>query len=361
MSVTIATLSRHLRSQELMQRTRGELDRLTKEVATGTHADYFRGIGTQASRGIALRTTFSRLSFYKESATVASIQLDGQQQSLGIVKDVAIEVRGKLLSIQNGADDTTPAKLSEGAANFLEQVRSSLNLALAGRFVFSGPAVDTPPVPDSGDPMDVNTPAGVLHRLKFTAATRMDPDPNNWVARDLKDTAEMQAFLAEVDQVFSDPPANHPQFSYSVFYDGSTSGKMTARIDEGSEVSLDVRANDPALRNVLKSLFVLEAIPSSETSAESYRTLAEGLTTTLSGGIYGATNLAAAVGYREQLVNETLDRHGQTEKLVNNTISDLEGVDDYKAASRLTALQQQMEMTYTLTARLNQLSLVNFL
>ena len=350
MTVTISTLSRHLRTQATMQRTRAELDKANKEVATGTHADYFGGLGTQASRGIALRTSLARTSFYKESAGIASVQLDGQQQSLGIVKDVAIEVRGRLLSVQNGADDTSPAIISDGAKNSLEQVRAALNLALGGRFVFSGPAVDTPPVADSGVASDPTTPAGVL------AALKAGPP-----ARNLADPADMKAFLDDVDQVFSDSYAANPAYNFSVFYKGSTTGTMTTRIDDGSEVSLDVRASDPALRDVLKSLFVLEAVPASETSIKSYRLLAEELTTTLSGGIYGSTNLSGVVGYREQLVNETLDRHAQTEKLVNNTLSDLESVDDYKAATRLTSLQQQMEMTYVLTSRLNQLSLVNYL
>ena len=70
---------------------------------------------------------------------------------------------------------------------------------------------------------------------------------------------------------------------------------------------------------------------------------------------------AAAVGYRQELVKETLERHTRALAVVNDTIAGVERIDDYQAATRLIALQAQMEMTYTVTARLNRLSLVNFL
>jgi flagellar hook-associated protein 3 FlgL len=47
--------------------------------------------------------------------------------------------------------------------------------------------------------------------------------------------------------------------------------------------------------------------------------------------------------------------------LFQNNISDLEGVDPYEAATRVSLLQQQIETSYALTARMQQLSLVKYL
>jgi flagellar hook-associated protein 3 FlgL len=50
----------------------------------------------------------------------------------------------------------------------------------------------------------------------------------------------------------------------------------------------------------------------------------------------------------------------QTDLLEKN-INDLEGVDPYKASTRVTTLLQQIESSYALTTRIQQLSLVKFL
>ena len=47
--------------------------------------------------------------------------------------------------------------------------------------------------------------------------------------------------------------------------------------------------------------------------------------------------------------------------LFTNNIRDLEGVDPYEASTRISSLMTQIETSYTLTARIQQLSLVRYL
>jgi flagellar hook-associated protein 3 FlgL len=46
--------------------------------------------------------------------------------------------------------------------------------------------------------------------------------------------------------------------------------------------------------------------------------------------------------------------------IVKLNLDDLEGVDVYAASTKITALTNQMEISYNLTARISQLSLVNY-
>lgn len=48
-------------------------------------------------------------------------------------------------------------------------------------------------------------------------------------------------------------------------------------------------------------------------------------------------------------------------KLINTHITDLEGVDTYEASTRMNTLLTQVETSYTLTARIQRLSLIDFL
>ncbi|MEN9894165.1 MAG: hypothetical protein RIR97_17, partial [Pseudomonadota bacterium] len=47
--------------------------------------------------------------------------------------------------------------------------------------------------------------------------------------------------------------------------------------------------------------------------------------------------------------------------IVKTNLNDLQGVDPYEASTRVNTLLQQVETSYTLTAKIQKLSLVNFL
>jgi flagellar hook-associated protein 3 FlgL len=75
--------------------------------------------------------------------------------------------------------------------------------------------------------------------------------------------------------------------------------------------------------------------------------------------IYGIDAERSQLGLSEnrvRLANEVLQAQVDIVKL---NLDDLEGVDVYEASSRITALSNQMEISYNLTARISQLSLVN--
>jgi flagellar hook-associated protein 3 FlgL len=59
---------------------------------------------------------------------------------------------------------------------------------------------------------------------------------------------------------------------------------------------------------------------------------------------------------RVSLANNTLQAQVD---IVNTNLDSLEGVDVYAASTKITNLTNEMEVSYNLTARLSQLSLVN--
>ncbi|MGQ3278203.1 MAG: flagellin, partial [Shinella sp.] len=47
--------------------------------------------------------------------------------------------------------------------------------------------------------------------------------------------------------------------------------------------------------------------------------------------------------------------------ILSNSIKDMEGIDTYEAATRVTTLESQLSLAYTLTSRIQNLSLLNYL
>ncbi|MEK0084964.1 flagellin [Benzoatithermus flavus] len=346
---TISTLGQHLRLQARIQATRSELNRLTEEVASGTHADYFEGLGTQSGRGLAMRSAYQQAIFYQDAAAVVASRLEGQQQAIGQVKDIAQAVRDQMLSVQSGSADQNAVRvISDGAAGYLAQMRATLNQTYAGQYLFSGPATATAPVraPDEAN-ADGNSLQSVIAAIKS--------------GYDLETTEGMQGFLDEVHAVFAGTHPN-PAWNFDkLVYAGSITGTMSGIIDSGLEVSTDVRANDPAFKTVLEALSVAAAVPAREASAASYRQLAGVLASRLTEGVSRTLDLAATVGHRQSVVEDTKDRHDRMASLLGAGLSELESIDDYAASTRLSELQTQLETSYAVTARLGRLSLVSYL
>lgn len=66
-------------------------------------------------------------------------------------------------------------------------------------------------------------------------------------------------------------------------------------------------------------------------------------------------------GIIEQRVSDASDRMKAQIDLFEKHVVDLEGVDQYEAANRVNDLMSHIQNSYALTARISQLSLINFL
>ncbi|TIV17432.1 MAG: flagellar hook-associated family protein, partial [Mesorhizobium sp.] len=73
------------------------------------------------------------------------------------------------------------------------------------------------------------------------------------------------------------------------------------------------------------------------------------------------TQIRAETGIAQQRVSDASDRMKTQVDLFEKHIVDLEGVDPAEAATRVADLTQHIETSFALTARLQQLSLLNYL
>ena len=72
-------------------------------------------------------------------------------------------------------------------------------------------------------------------------------------------------------------------------------------------------------------------------------------------------NMQAETGIVQQRVTKATERMQAQSDIYEKTIGQLEGVDPYEASTRVTTLMNQIELSYQLTARLQNMSLTKFL
>jgi flagellar hook-associated protein 3 FlgL len=72
-------------------------------------------------------------------------------------------------------------------------------------------------------------------------------------------------------------------------------------------------------------------------------------------------NVQAKVGLVQTRVNDASERLSMQVDIMTTNLGDLQGVDPYEASTRVNNLLAQIETSYALTARIQQLSLLDYL
>jgi len=92
-----------------------------------------------------------------------------------------------------------------------------------------------------------------------------------------------------------------------------------------------------------------------------YSDLVQETSLSLSASETKITNLRADLGVYEERNAISLKTLDTEETLLNASFNDLTARDQYEAATELQSLQTTLEASYMITARLSQLSLINYL
>ena len=145
------------------------------------------------------------------------------------------------------------------------------------------------------------------------------------------------------------------------FYDGSDTS-TSFRVDQNEEVQQPIRADDPAMRDLLRGLAMLDSVDVSQIGdADAYDAWMTEAVAAISAGLDGVGDLEIENGLRRARLSETITAQESRQSFLNSERLELEGVDQYDAAVRLSLLQSQIEANYAVTARLSRLSFLNFL
>ncbi|MFC7051869.1 flagellin [Hansschlegelia quercus] len=139
-----------------------------------------------------------------------------------------------------------------------------------------------------------------------------------------------------------------------------------ATISDGVSVSYGAQANENGLRDVVKSLAVFSSMTfsSSDTNAnERYAALTNRISSNLGSAetTKAIQTISADLSTTTTSIKSAGDRATAAKAMAEDTLSDVEDADKTEVAVKLSALQSQLEASYSIVAALKDLSLVNFL
>ena len=334
--------------RQAIQKTQSELVTAQKEISTGRLADVGRTLGGRTGQAVSLRQEHARLETILTTNQMAGSRLETTQLTLGQLRETASGFLGALVGVGKGT--TGAAALQQAAEQGLKGLIGSLNASAGGAHLFGGINADAKPVADY-----YATPAAANKQAvdnAFAAAfgvAQTDPGAAAIGA------ADMQAFLdGDFRALFEDP-------QWSGTWSAATSQNVQSRISPTEVADTSVNANEQAMRKLAMAYTMVADLGAGRLNEATFRVVAETATRLVSEGIQDLTALQGRVGGTQARIAQMNERMSAQTDILATRIGSLENVDPYEAASRVTTLMTQLETGYALTARLQRLSILNYL
>jgi hypothetical protein len=149
---------------------------------------------------------------------------------------------------------------------------------------------------------------------------------------------------------------------------GSTPALQTATAQVGPSMSIayGMRANEPAISSLVANVAALAATTysASDPNAQaSYQALCQSVMANLSGqpGTQTVSDIEADLANAQTTMKNATTTNTQTQTTLQDMLQGIEGVNQNQIGEQILTLQNNLSASMSVTARLAQLSLVNYL
>jgi flagellar hook-associated protein 3 FlgL len=334
-----------MRSQQM--RMQADLVKATKESSTGRVADVGLALGGRTAQSVTFQRDLDRLNVIIDSNGLVGARLSSTQTSLSQLSSAA-QALLSALTTASSSDSSNSLTQSSGKAT-IQQLTSILNTSVNGEYLFAGTNTDVKPINDftaAGSPAKAAFDASFVANFGFT---QNDPAAANITA------AQMDDFITN-DVV--------PQFmgaGWQGNWSNATDQQIVSRIALNETTPTSTSANSDGIKKLAMAAAMVSSLMSSNISQAAKNTVVSRSTAIVGEALSGIAQVQSETGIVQKRVSDANDRMKTQVDLFERHILDLEGVDPAEAATRVADLTQHIETSFALTARLQQLSLLNYL
>lgn len=344
---------------QTMAKAQKELVEANQEVSTGVHADMGVALGSSTTRSLDLTRDLLRIESLMASNSLAKTRIDSSEGALSNMADQITTASGLLTGLGNTESTVNEVVLTMTSA--LDAFTAAGNSSAAGEYLFSGTNTDVKPLTSYTEDGSTFKAAVDLELNQFLS--------DNGIASKADMTeAQMQTFLTDLEAKFTgtatltDPP--HTGLAgedfWTTFVSDASDSNMTTRITPSETIVSSVNANDAGFRNFMFGAIVtIEFLPTA--TDETRSAIVDSAQAALGRASTGISSQRSQLGLSSERISKATDSLEAQKTIIENSVSDLQSVDSYEAATRVTELQSLLEAAYTLTSRIQQLSLINYL
>jgi flagellar hook-associated protein 3 FlgL len=305
----VATAAQNQYYLTQIQHAGNALDKTQGQIASGRNANTYAGFGDKTQVLTASIAANARNSAYTNATKMAVTQADLQDSQLTALANLAATLRK---AVSDSVANADASALMTQAESIFDQAAAILNSRDAnGDYIYSGGKTDVPPL--------------TVNSLSQLAAL----------------PALSDAFANGAD-------------------------KKSVQVADGVTVSYGVAASDAAtgLMQALSDLAQFNAGPSGNLGANitgAQNAYLSGAIATTAAVATDLNNVVAQNGFVYNRLTDAQDQQASMNTLYKSFISDIQDTNMAEAATQLSLNQTQLQAALSVTAQLNQLTLLNFL
>ncbi|MGE0024084.1 MAG: flagellar hook-associated family protein [Hyphomicrobium sp.] len=345
-TTNVSTLSIINATKETRVSLQAKLVEAQKESSTGRHADVTLTLGYLTQRTVSLRQDHARLQTFKDTNIVAASRLELTQTTLDGVADAAQSFLTTLMAAR-AAPSSAGVAITD-AKNKLTSFEAAMNTTVNGTHIFAGVNTDVKPVTAYfGDPPSAAETAVADAFSTAFGVSQGEPGVANITG------ADMETFL---DGAFSDlfNAAN-----WSTSWSSASDQNITSRISTNERIETSTNANAAPFRAIASAYTMIADLDIENLSPDAYLAVIDKAIKVVGQVTADLTDLRAGLGTAQERIKAADDRADVQMSLLTDHIGELERVDGYEATARVNALLTQIETAYALTARLQNLTLLD--
>lgn len=319
-----------------------------QELASGRLADMGVSLGGRTSETVSLRQQYARFTTLVETNSTVTTRLDVSLAALDSFNKTAQKFLGTLLvsrDIENG-----PA-VSQGEAQAnLVALMDGLNSTLSGQYLFGGINTTAQPITDY-----YATPTPANRQAVIDAFTTAFGTPPSDPANSGISAAAMQTFLdGPFANLFEEP-------AWSGDWSAASDQNLKSRISSTEQIDTSANANEDAFRKLAKAYAMVADLGVGTLNKDTFGAVVDSAVKIAGEAIQDLAGVQARLGTASARVSASNERMSAQLTIMNTQIGNLETVDPFEASTRVTSLLTQLETAYSLTARVQRLTILSYL
>ncbi len=331
-----------------MMKMQTEIARQTQQLASGRWADVGLTLGYRTGHTVEMRQEITRVETILDTNGLVSARLNSSQAAVDGLRETASEMAANLIALRGNAQAAKVA--GPQAALNLKALAGALNADLNGQFLFAGINTDAKPFVDYDA-----TPVSPAKAAIDAAFTGYFGFPQTSPAVATITPAAMTTFVRTVlPGQFADPAWGN---NWSTASDTS----IKSRISTNDLIDTSVTANERGFRKLAMAYTMLSDLGGPGLSAETFQAIVNEAQAVTGAAVVDLADAQARLGVAQNRVKESNERLEIQRDILNRQVLDLEAADPFETSARLNELMSQVEMSYSVTARIRQLSLLKFI
>jgi flagellar hook-associated protein 3 FlgL len=338
----ISTLSLNNTPRLGVARMQADLARLNQEVVTGRMADVGLNLGAVTERSATLHMDIAALSALATGNGAVGTRLQQTQSALDQLRTNA----------NNFLDDLITAKAAPTSNTIVSAARSALagfisdaNASDGHDYLFSGINSAVSPIAGFDDGARAAVDAAFLAKFGVSQSDPAVASISGGAMADFLDN--------EFAQLFDDP-------DWGATWSSASDEVISSRIGLNETVDTSLSANEPAMRKLAAVYTMVGYLAVDGLGSDARNAVLDKAIDLLGSAVDGLTDLGAAIGAVQNRVSDATEQLKVQQSTVEQRVNALEGVDPAEAKVRIDMLSTQIQMSYSLTTKLLQMSILNY-